>query len=228
MSQSNVNLDECHNVKKPLDFTIWHQLSSLSQRDNDIVACYIMTYTLMYVTIPHQHSWMSQCHTNFDDVAMWHYLLWILKWDINFHECRNLTFININFDGYHNVTSTMMNVAMWHQLCWMSQCDINLDKCHNLTKTLFFVALWHIIWCLLHTYITIHGLLSCDVMFEVSCNVTYPSFYVTIDATWSLMIVTMSNNPWWMLQFNILFGECRTVRFQHQLWWTSQCNINFH
>jgi hypothetical protein len=133
MSQSNVNLDQCHNVKKPLDFIIWHQLSSLSQRDNDIVACYIMTYTLMYVKIPHQHSWMSQWHANFDDVAMWHYLLWILKWDINFHECRNLTFININFDGYHNVTSTMMNVAMWHQLWWMSQCDINLLN----------FAMWH-------------------------------------------------------------------------------------
>ena len=175
-----------------MNVTMQHQLSLMSQYHKDIVVCHILTYTLMYVTIPHKHSWMSQCHANFDDVAMWHYLLWILKWDINFHhECHNLTFININFDGYHNVTSTMMNVAMWHQLCWMSQCDINLDKCHNLTKTLFFVALWHILWCLLHTYITIHGLLSCDVMFEVSCNVTYPSFYVTIDATWSLMIVTM-------------------------------------
>ena len=127
-------------------------------------------------------SWMSQCHANFDDVAMWHYLLWILKCDINFHECRNLTFININFDGYHNVTSTMMNVAMWHQLCWMLQCDINLDKCHNLTKTLFFVSFWHILWCMLHIE-NRSWIISCDIMFEVSCNVAYPYFYVTIDAT---------------------------------------------
>ena len=140
--------------------------------------CEISASTLMNVTMQHQLSLMSQCYKN---IVIYRIVTYTLMYATIWYQHSWMSHCHINFD----------DVAMWHQLCWMSQCDINLDKCHNLTKTLFFVALWHILWCLLHTYITIHGLLSCDVMFEVSCNVTYPSFYVTIDATWSLMIVTM-------------------------------------
>ena len=135
-------------------------------------------------------------------------------------------------------TSILMAIAMWHQLWWMSQCYINFVEGRNVTSTQGWMSQSNkdIVFCRFLTYTLMYvaywnnhsWILSWDIMFEVSCNVAYPYFYVTIDVTWSLMIVTMSNNPWWMLQCNILFGECCSVIFQHQLWRTSQCNINFH
>ena len=105
----NINFDEHHNAISTF---------IMSQCHKDIVVCHILTYTLMHVTIPHKHSWMSQCHANFDDIAMWRQLWWISQCDINFVECRN-------------VTSTQG---------WMSQSDKDIVFCRMLTYTLMYVT----------------------------------------------------------------------------------------
>lgn len=135
LSQSNINLNECPNLKKPLYVIMWHQLWWMLQCEKDNVVCHILTNTLMYVTMWHKLWRMWQFNINFD---MWKcHNVMMSQFDINFDECQNVTFINVNFYECCNAKSTLMNVTMPQQLWWMAQCDKKLWFHHGLNNKTF-------------------------------------------------------------------------------------------
>ena len=94
MSQCNINLDECHNVTKPLIVTLRHstlmniamwQNFSLSRLDVNLDECRNLTKTSLSITLRHILSWLLQCDKTL--------------------KCRNST-------------STLINILLW----WRNSC----------------------------------------------------------------------------------------------------------
>ena len=145
MSQSNVNLDDCHNVKNLwisqseinfhhyrnvtmtlLHVTSWHILWCTSQFHINIHECHNATPTLMmsHVTLP------------FMNIEMWYQLPWMSQSDLHQHQFWWLSQCDINFVECCNVTSTWIN-AMWCNVRSKLQWDIPIILCHNWSDVKF-------------------------------------------------------------------------------------------
>ena len=127
---------------------------------------------------------------------------------------NNWTLINKSLEC-HNPMSTSMNVTMWKNL-WISQSDINFHDYCNVTTKLLHVTSWHILWCTSQFHINIHECQNATPTLMMSqSDITFYEYWNEISTSMNVAI--------WPSSTSILMA----ITMWHQLWWMSQCDINF-